>query len=53
MMKKLFLGFLVAIALGACSSEESEPEGAIVLTGGTRKSRKVLNSPPQSLGRQP
>lgn len=23
MMKKLFLGFLVAIALGACSSEES------------------------------
>ena len=63
MMKKLFLGFLVAIALGACSSEENEPEGAIVLTGGTqtsqtiyadeRKSRKVLNSPPQSLGRQP
>lgn len=26
MMKKLFLGFLVAIALGACSSEENEPE---------------------------
>ena len=63
MMKKLFLGFLVAIALGACSSEENEPEGAIVLTGGTQtsqtiyadetQSRKVLNSPPQSLGRQP
>lgn len=35
-MKNIFLGFLVAIALGACSSEESEPEGAIVLTGDTQ-----------------
>ena len=41
MMKKLFLGFLVAIALGACSSEESEPEGAIVLTGGTQTSQTI------------
>ena len=41
MMKKLFLGFLVAIALGACSSEENEPEGAIVLTGGTQTSQTI------------
>lgn len=40
-MKKILLGLLVSIALGACSSEEGGTDGSIILTGGTETSQTI------------
>ena len=40
-MKKILFGFLVAIALGACSSDEGGTDGSVILTDGTQTTQIV------------
>lgn len=41
-MKKILFSLLVAIALGACSSDDGKgPDESVVLTGGTQTSQTI------------